>query len=488
MPALPLVAILNCMHRRLILISPCHSLIHQQTWIYPSRQRMHILYHPVASLITSFWIFMLGHIEILMKTMTGILKTLLRRMQLMPTQSIPELVTSGMKRTSMWKAKWIRARASSRFGIFWLKSSSWRQRNLVSLRILYWILGDSPAFLCSGQSSISDHDLDILRPFAMMIRNNLTASAFNEMCYTFSKTGMENLARMWSHVWSLSRFGPIVFACCINSCICYTGKYTDLDKCPKCKMSCLNKSSQARHTFLYMPLIPHLCALMSNHTYATCLQYCADEHAKTSTHMPRTTTDIFDGLHYHLLLGERVVAGDQTLAHNYFSDHCDIALSFATNSFAPFKKRKHTAWILLLFNYNLPPDQHFQKDNILCAGIIPGPKSHGTQTPSSICSHKNCLSSRTVCLHMTPSQEASSPSMPMSLLALVTFLLFPCSCTWRDTTARVPVECVRSKVLASQTHETERSTCHCPAAIIPSQQMSSSIIRRGYRCARMIPL
>jgi len=31
-------------------------------------------------------------------------------------------------------------------------------------------------------------------------------------------------------------------------------------------------------------------------------------------------------------------------------------------------------WILLIFNYNLPPDQCFQKDNILCAGIIPGPK------------------------------------------------------------------------------------------------------------------
>jgi len=245
---------------------------------------------------------------------------------------------------------------------------------LVSLRILYWILGDSPAFLCSGQSSILNHDLDILHPFTMMIRNNLTALAFNEMCYTFSKTGMENLARMRSHVWSLSRFGPAVFACCVNLCICYTGKYANLDKCPKCKTSCLNKSGQARHTFSYMPLIPHLRALMSNRTYATCLQYCANEHAKMLTRMPGMTTDIFNGLHYCSLLRERVVAGDQTLAHNYFLDHRDIVLGFTTDSFAPFKKRKHTAWILLLFNYNLPPDQCFQKDNILCAGIIPGPK------------------------------------------------------------------------------------------------------------------
>jgi len=62
------------------------------------------------------------------------------------------------------------------------------------------------------------------------------------------------------------------------------------------------------------------------------------------------------------------------LPHNYFLDQRDIALGFATDGFAPFKKRKHTVWILLVFNYNLPPDQRFQKDNILCVGIIPGPK------------------------------------------------------------------------------------------------------------------
>jgi hypothetical protein len=49
--------------------------------------------------------------------------------------------------------------------------------------------------LCSGEFSISDHDLDILRPFGMKIRNNLTTSTFHEMSYNFSKTGMENLAK-----------------------------------------------------------------------------------------------------------------------------------------------------------------------------------------------------------------------------------------------------------------------------------------------------
>ena len=208
----------------------------------------------------------------------------------------------------------------------------------------------------------------------MKLRNNLTDLTFNEMFFTFPNAGMESLAKMRSHIQALSRFESVEFACYINSCICYTGLYADLDKCPKCKTSCLNKSGQARRTFSYVPLIPCLCALMSNRTYATHLQYCANEHAKILTSIPGTTTDIFDGLHYRSLLGECVVVGDQTLPHNYFLDHHDITLSFATDSFAPFKKQKHTMWILLIFNYNLPPDQCFQKDNILCVGIIPGPR------------------------------------------------------------------------------------------------------------------
>ena len=85
-------------------------------------------------------------------------------------------------------------------------------------------------------------------------------------------------------------------------------------------------------------------------------------------------TDIFDGLHYRSLLRECVVVEGQTYPHNYFLNHCDFALGFATDGFAPFKKWKHTTWNLLIFNYNLPPDEHFRQDNILYVGIIPSLK------------------------------------------------------------------------------------------------------------------
>jgi len=51
-------------------------------------------------------------------------------------------------------------------------------------------------FLCLGKFSISGHDLDILCLFAMKMRNNLTALAFDEMAYNFSKAGLLNFAKM----------------------------------------------------------------------------------------------------------------------------------------------------------------------------------------------------------------------------------------------------------------------------------------------------
>ena len=97
----------------------------------------------------------------------------------------------------------------------------------------FWVL---------AESSILDHDLDILRPFVMKTRNNLTALVFNKILYSFSKGGMESLANTQSHVQYLSRFKLVEFACCINSYVCYVGLYANLDECLKCKMLHLNES------------------------------------------------------------------------------------------------------------------------------------------------------------------------------------------------------------------------------------------------------
>ena len=44
------------------------------------------------------------------------------------------------------------------------------------------------------------------------------------------------------------------------------------------------------------------------------------------------------------------------------------------DGFGPFKWRNKTAWPLIIFNYNIPPKERFQKKHIISLGTIPGPK------------------------------------------------------------------------------------------------------------------
>jgi len=69
--------------------------------------------------------------------------------------------------------------------------------------------------------------------------------------------------------------------------------------------------------------------------------------------------------------------GNERLPFWFFSDPQNIALGLSTNGFGPFKHCTKTAWPIILFNYNLPPEERFQKDNIISVCIIPGPKKPG---------------------------------------------------------------------------------------------------------------
>lgn len=96
--------------------------------------------------------------------------------------------------------------------------------------------------------------------------------------------------------------------------------------------------------------------------------------ANVHTHTPGLTTDVFDGINYRRLRNQPVKLEEKVYDHKYFADNRDIALGLSTDGFAPFKRRKKTAWPLIIFNYNLPPEIRFHINNILALGVIPGPK------------------------------------------------------------------------------------------------------------------
>lgn len=62
------------------------------------------------------------------------------------------------------------------------------------------------------------------------------------------------------------------------------------------------------------------------------------------------------------------------LNHMYFFNPWDVALEISTDGFTPWKRRNSTAWPLILFNYNLPPEIWFHVEHILALEVILGPR------------------------------------------------------------------------------------------------------------------
>jgi hypothetical protein len=204
------------------------------------------------------------------------------------------------------------------------------------------------------------------------LRHNATRQSYDEMPRGQQPTpeDIKTWKRTQAAATRISGLKPVLYDCCVNSCCAFTGPKSSLEACPYCNADRFDASRKPRKRFSYVPLIPRLVALMANEEKAKEARYRGEVHK----HDPAMLQDIFDGKLYRSLLNKRVSIGGRLQRHTFFQDTRDMALGFSTDGYAPFRKRSKTAWPLLLYNYNLPPEVRFHLENILCVGVIPGPK------------------------------------------------------------------------------------------------------------------
>ena len=109
----------------------------------------------------------------------------------------------------------------------------------------------------------------------------------------------------------------------------------------------------AKKKYSYTPLIPRLWAMFENKDFSKKMQY-RSQYKST----PGEVSDVFDGTLYQELQAKKIIItlNGVELDKNYFADEHDIALGLSTDGFAPWRKQKYTAWPLIVFNYNLPPE------------------------------------------------------------------------------------------------------------------------------------
>ncbi|KAF5349012.1 hypothetical protein D9758_012678 [Tetrapyrgos nigripes] len=226
----------------------------------------------------------------------------------------------------------------------------------------------------ASAATLAEYDLAICRAFAYKLTTHTTDRAFAKTPYAFprhpSQLPLPKLDGIRSRVTALSGVVPRLFDCCPNSCCAYTGRHADLDTCPYCHGKRFRANGKPRKQFTYIPLIPRLQAFTRSTDMVEKMQYRAREHKHKAGHL----NDIFDGTTYRKLHRRHVHINHTPLPHKYFEDERDCALGLSTDGFAPHKCRKKTAWPLIIFNYNLPPDICFHVEHILSLGVIPGPK------------------------------------------------------------------------------------------------------------------
>lgn len=215
---------------------------------------------------------------------------------------------------------------------------------------------------------LDEDDKQALRVFAWKVKHHTTDAALADLPYVFPHTNVESWKVLRTHIAKLSNFEPSIYDCCRKSCICYVGPYADLNQCPYCSLPRFDGSGKSHNHFTYLPIIPRLQQYFSNSAMASLMKY-RSEHIYEEGKI----TDIMDSEIYRDLLQKPVELDGKPLGHTFFDDDRDIAFGLSTDGFAPFRRRTKTAWPLVLFNYNLPPEIRFHVEHILPLGVVPGP-------------------------------------------------------------------------------------------------------------------
>jgi hypothetical protein len=215
---------------------------------------------------------------------------------------------------------------------------------------------------------------DDIETFDFIVQRNLSVKTYHEMqdrfCLKESHADLPSLKSLRTRILGLSGLKPQDYECCKNSCYCFAGPFANLTACPECNAPRKNAAGAAQNTYTHMSLISQLRALHCNPETAQAMTY---RHEYKQNNDP--IQDIFDGDEYNRLRRTHVTIDGKRQPYKFFEDRREVALGLSADGMCPFKRRKHSCWPLILINYNLPPDQRTHIENIICVGVIPGPKS-----------------------------------------------------------------------------------------------------------------
>lgn len=223
--------------------------------------------------------------------------------------------------------------------------------------------------VCSDE--LDEDEWRCVRAFAYNVATSIGHSNWETLKFIFPEFELPSRRDASQRIRALSGIKPVLIDCCPKSCMAFTGDFRDDQKCSHCNSNRYTSAGTPRLRFQYIPLTPMLQALYAGRVSAKAMRYRSRHDADSP---PGHIRDVYDCEIYKKLRRRKVRINEETLPFRYFSDPREVLVGIGTDGFNFFKRGSYTAWPLLLINYNLPPDERCHDDNVICCGIIPGPR------------------------------------------------------------------------------------------------------------------
>ncbi len=163
--------------------------------------------------------------------------------------------------------------------------------------------------------------------------------------------------------------GSLVHPMCRNSCVAFTGPFTDLNLCPKCgELKHCSISGKYYQEFHTMPIGPILQALWRDPQSACRFDYCRSkmceiiQSLRNNAGILSAYEDFFHGSDYF----EQVQNGN--IIDN------NIVLMFSIDGAQLYTHKISDCWIYLWVILDFSPQERYKKDFVISGGFIPRPK------------------------------------------------------------------------------------------------------------------
>ncbi|QRV83925.1 Transposase family Tnp2 protein [Ceratobasidium sp. AG-Ba] len=220
--------------------------------------------------------------------------------------------------------------------------------------------------------TLTAKDRNTFRFLATRLRTHFSRQTYDELRYGVCQSlRIPSEFVAYRRLRIMAGFATRTYDCCVNSCCCFLGKHSECQICPFCKEPRYTNTRRARRSFYYSPLIPQLQALYRSPDMLEKIQ-CRSNVENASEE--GVYEDVYDGEHYRRLRNTQLNPGDP---YKILDKPEDLALGLSTDGFTLFKRRRRglsTAWPIIFINYNLHPRYRVRLENIICVGVIPGPK------------------------------------------------------------------------------------------------------------------